>query len=226
VNGDLVLVDSVPIAFAQLVASRLQFSINEKGVASLVLSGGKTAEACYNALAEHFAREKYPNFTRVNLFVGDERCVPFNHPDSNQLLIRNSLINKVGNVSGFYPMSCESGPQDYENKIRNFLPFDIVHLGLGPDGHTASLFSASAALNAAAGTLVSFNVDPSRRNIYQRMTLTLEAIAQSKLVVFTVAGKEKSYAFKSIKDGKQLPANMVSSNQIIWLVDAEANSVE
>jgi 6-phosphogluconolactonase len=98
----------------------------------------------------------------------------------------------------------------------------VVHLGLGPDGHTASLFPNSAALDADPGRLVATNVDPSGLNPYERMTLTLSGISRGKLVLFTVAGSSKLEAMQAIVDGADLPAARVRAERVVWLVDHEA----
>jgi 6-phosphogluconolactonase len=98
----------------------------------------------------------------------------------------------------------------------------VVHLGVGPDGHTASLFPGSPALDADPGRLVTLNHDPSGLNPFDRMTLTLSGIARARLVVFTVAGKAKQAAMQAIADGEELPAARVRADAVVWLVDRDA----
>ena len=101
--------------------------------------------------------------------------------------------------------------------------FDVVHLGLGADGHAASLFPDSPALSADPGLLVTLNEDPSGRNPHQRMTLTLSGIARSRLVIFTVSGEEKRDAMEAIVRGDpDVPAGRVSAERVLWLVDPSA----
>src|SRR5205823_5769238 len=99
---------------------------------------------------------------------------------------------------------------------------DVTHLGLGPDGHTASLFPGSPALDADPGRLVCLNSDPNSRNPHPRMTLTLSGIARSRLVLFTVAGASKREALQAVVDGADLPAARVEAERVVWLVDREA----
>jgi 6-phosphogluconolactonase/glucosamine-6-phosphate isomerase/deaminase len=148
--------------------------------------------------------------------------VPADHPDSNQLLVRQALLEKVGAANAAYPMRCEDGPEPYQLRLGEVGRLDFVHLGMGPDGHTASLFPSSQALDADAGQLVAMNEDPSGRNPYPRMTLTLSGIARARLVVFTIAGVEKKAALQAIYDGADLPAGRVSADRVIWLVDPAA----
>jgi 6-phosphogluconolactonase len=99
---------------------------------------------------------------------------------------------------------------------------DLVHLGLGPDGHTASLFPGSAALSAPAGQLVAHNVDPSGRNHHERVTLTFAGIARARLVVFTVAGAEKHEALSRVFQNEDIPATRVRADRVVWLCDPGA----
>ena len=101
--------------------------------------------------------------------------------------------------------------------------FDLVHLGLGPDGHTASLFPDSPALDADPGRLVVMNEDPNGHNPHRRMTLTYSGIARARLVIFTVEGEAKREAFARVRAGDlSCPAARVRAERIIWLVDPAA----
>ena len=217
-NGELVVVDDVPGAFAQQVVAGFQRRANE--TFSLCLSGGPTARRCYERLAA--AAAEVIDWWAVDVYFGDERCVPADHPDSNQLLVRQALLEKVGAANAAYPMRCEEGPEAYQLRLGEVGRLDFVHLGMGPDGHTASLFPDSPALSADAGQLVAMNEDPSGRNPYRRMTLTLSGISRSRLVVFTVSGPEKRPALQAVCDGADLPAARVTADRVLWLVDRAA----
>jgi 6-phosphogluconolactonase len=119
-------------------------------------------------------------------------------------------------------MSCQAGPEAYEAVLAGFPTFDLLHLGMGPDGHTASLFPGSDALDAPPGRLALASRDPNEANPHDRMSLTYEAIARAQLVVFTVAGKAKRDAFAALATGADLPAARVRAGEILWLVDPEA----
>ncbi len=103
-------------------------------------------------------------------------------------------------------MSCEEGPDAYQLRLGEIGKLDVIHLGLGLDGHTASLFPESPALDADPGQLVARNEDPSGRNRLPRLTLTYAGIARSRLAVFTVAGRHKRAALQALVDGADLPA--------------------
>ncbi|HXQ91354.1 MAG TPA: 6-phosphogluconolactonase, partial [Acidimicrobiales bacterium] len=128
----------------------------------LVLSGGPTARRCYERLAQRATGRI--DWDQVDVYMGDERCVAPDDPDANQRLVREALIDPVGGVGAFRPMSCDEGPESYERLIAAVDSFDVVHLGLGPDGHTASLFAGSTALDAPPGRLAVRSVDPNDRN--------------------------------------------------------------
>ena len=217
-NGELFVVDDVPTAFAQRVVDAFHTRVDEEF--SMALSGGPTARAGYEKLAEIGAEQV--DWWLVNVLWSDERCVPGDHPDSNQLLVRQALLEKVGAANAVYPMRCEEGPEPYQLRLGEMARIDLIHLGMGPDGHTASLFAGSAALDADPGVLVALNEDPSGRNPHRRMTLTLSGIARGRLVIFTVAGDSKREAMQAVVDGADIPANRVTADRVVWLVDKAA----
>jgi 6-phosphogluconolactonase/glucosamine-6-phosphate isomerase/deaminase len=119
-------------------------------------------------------------------------------------------------------MSCEEGPDAYALRVGEVGKLDVIHLGMGPDGHTASLFPNSAALDADPGQLVARNEDPSGLNPHPRLTLTYSAINRARLVVFTVAGAAKRDTLQAVIDGADLPAGRVDADRVVWLVDTDA----
>jgi 6-phosphogluconolactonase len=217
-NGELVVTDDVPGAFAAEVVSAFVNRPNEEF--DIALSGGDTARACYERLATEGAHAI--DWLVVNVFWGDERCVPPGHPDSNELLGRQALLERVGAANAVYPMRCDEGPDAYQLRLGEVGQLDVVHLGMGADGHTASLFPGSKALQADPGQLVTCNEDPSGRNRHPRMTLTYAGIARARLVIFTVAGEAKRQALEAVLDGADLPAARVRAGRVLWLVDQDA----
>ncbi len=217
-NGELVVVNDVPGAFAERVVAAFGARVDEEFC--LALSGGQTARRCYERLAVVGA--ELIDWWLVNILWSDERCVPPDDPESNQLLVRQALLEQVGAANAVYPMRCEEGPEPYQLRLGELGKLDLVHLGMGPDGHTASLFPNSPALNADPGQLVTMNEDPSGRNPYLRMTLTYAGIARARLVIFTVEGESKREAMQAIYDGADLPAARVTADHTVWLVDPAA----
>jgi 6-phosphogluconolactonase len=218
VNGELKVVDDVPGAFAGEVISAFRNRPDE--LFAFALCGGRTARPCYERLATESSESI--DWLSVNIYWGDERCVPPNHPDSNQRLGRQCLLEKVGAANAVYPMICEEGPDAYQLRLGEIGKLDVIHLGMGTDGHTAALFPGSPALGADPGQLVALNVDPTGVNPDERMTLTLSGLSRTRLVLFTVTGASKREALRVVLDGGDVPAARVQADRVLWLVDREA----
>lgn len=214
-HGELVIVDDVPGAFADQVIEA--FHNRPAEGFSIALSGGRTARRCYERLAAEGAHQI--DWWLVDVYWGDERCVPPDHRDSNQRLGRQALLERVGAANSVHPMFCEDGPDPYQLRVGELGRFDVVHLGLGADGHTASLFPGSPAIDADPGRLVVMNEDPSGTNPHTRMTLTFSGIARARLALFTVMGEEKRDALRRVAAGEDLPAARVRADRVLWLVD-------
>jgi 6-phosphogluconolactonase len=214
--GELEVTEDVPGAFARWVAKAFSTRPGTRFV--LALSGGPTARRCYERLAT-----EQLDWAVVDVLMGDERCVGPDDSDANQRLVREALLDRVGGAGSFHPMSCSEGPEAYQALLRRMAPPDLVHLGLGPDGHTASLFPDSAVLDAGDDQWVACSRDPHSRNPHDRMTLTLAGIARARLAVFTVVSEEKHDAFLRLCAGEDLPAGRVRAGRVVWLVDPEAS---
>jgi 6-phosphogluconolactonase len=217
-NGDLVVVEDVPGEFAERIIEA--FHRRPGDTFSLALSGGPTARNCYERLANDGAEQI--DWWAVDIYWGDERCVPQDDPDSNYRLAREALLERVGAANAVHPMRCEDGTDPYQLRLGELGHLDVVHLGMGADGHTASLFPSSTALDADPGRIVVLNDDPSGANKHQRMTLTFSGIARARQVIFTVCGAEKHDALQKVLRGEDIPAARVRADQIVWLVDREA----
>jgi len=216
--GELVVVDDLAEAFGAHVVEAYEGRDDEDF--AFAVSGGGTARQCYERLSDD-AGDRI-DWWNVDVFWGDERCVPADSEDSNERLVRESLLERVGGVHAVHPMRCSDGPDRYQLLVGELAHFDVVHLGVGPDGHTASLFPNSPALDADPGRLVVMNADPSGLNPFDRMTLTFSGIARAQLVLFTVGGAAKQPAMQAIADGADLPAARVRAPRVVWLVDRDA----
>ena len=219
-NGTVRLVPSVPEAFAELVAGEL--AVAEPGY-SLFLSGGGTAEASYRALA---ARPGL-RWSAVETYLGDERCVPPDDPDSNHRMVAETLLDVVGPVRADHPMYVSGPPEQaaaaYQHLVAALDRLDLVHVGLGPDGHTTSLFAGSDSLSDTDPShLVVANTDPNGVNPHERITLTLAGLARARRTVVTVEGQSKRDALARIMAGEDLPAGRLAGDDVLWLVDADA----
>jgi 6-phosphogluconolactonase len=207
--GTVQIVDDVPSAFADLVTLELRHSI--------ALSGGATAEECYRAL-----RDAPITWPEIDVYYGDERFVPPDHDDSNEGMTRRALLDAVP-VRAVHPMyrpiPIEDAAREYDELVRAAPPIDVVHLGLGPDGHTASLFPGSPALAEAERFVVATGDDAHPQ---PRLTFTFPAIARSRLVIVTVAGEEKREAVERIRAGEDLPGARIRADRVVWLGDRAA----
>ncbi|MBV8461772.1 MAG: 6-phosphogluconolactonase [Acidimicrobiales bacterium] len=220
----ITVVDDVPRAFADAVVDA--FGARPGPRFAVVLSGGPTARACYELLAGSGGID----WSVVDVYVGDERVVPPDDDDANQRLIREALLGRVGPIGSFRPMPT-GGPLDdcvaaYQRTMADLVTgpgIDLIHLGLGSDGHTASLFPGDPSLeDDDPGQLVRATEDPNGRNPHPRLTLTLPAINSARLAVFTVAGAAKAAAVAALQRGEDIPAARVHAGHMVWLVDRAA----
>ena len=217
--GELVVVDDVPGELAERVIEA--FHARPHDAFSLAVSGGDLARRCYERLADDAGSQI--DWWKVDVYWGDERCVPLDDENSNYRLVRESLLEKVGAVNANYPMRCDDGPDPYQLRLGELGRFDVVHLGMGPDGHTASLFPGSPGLDADPGRLVVMNDDPSGRNPFSRMTLTLAGIERARLVLVTVTGDAKRDVLARVAAGDpEVPAARVRADHVLWIVDPAA----
>jgi len=218
-------VDDVPRAFCDAVVEA--FAARPGNRFALVLSGGETARRCYELLAESDGME----WGLVDLYVGDERFVPADDEHANQRLIRESLLEPIGGAAAFHPMptggAIEECADAYQRVMSDLVTgpgIDVIHLGVGPDGHTASLFPGAPSLDADPGRLVLATEDPNGVNPFPRLTLTLPAINSARQAVFTVAGDEKADALARLVGCDDLPAGRVHAGHTVWLADAAARA--
>lgn len=206
--GDIVAVDDAAAAFADLVVAERP--------AILALSGGETARQCYEVLATRGSID----WQGITVLFGDERWVPVEHPDSNEGMARAELLDHVRpravhslRGAGATPAAAAAA---YDALVRSLGPIDLVHLGLGPDGHTASLFPGSPALEDNERLVVA--TEPGRPPLHQRLTVTLAAINRARHAVITVDGESKAEAWRRVRRGDDLPATRVRSARVTWLV--------
>ncbi|MDQ6697314.1 MAG: 6-phosphogluconolactonase [Actinomycetota bacterium] len=217
--GELVVTEDVPREFAERFVAAFGARLGDSF--SVALSGGETARACYERLASEAANRV--DWWKVDVYWGDERCVPHDDPDSNYRLAREALLDRVGAANATHLMRCAE-VDAYQLRLGDLGHLDLVHLGLGPDGHTASLFTSSPALDADPGRLVTLNQDPTGRNPHPRMTLTFAGIARARLAVITVSGEGKAEALARVARGEDLPGARIGAERAVWLVDPAAAS--
>lgn len=214
-------------------------AVKEKGTFSVALSGGSTPRGLFSVLVGDTNFRDAIAWDKVAFFWGDERHVPPDHADSNFRMARESLLShlklrddQIFRIAGECADAAEAAAS-YERKVRDFFGlkdaqfprFDLVLLGMGPDGHTASLFPGTKALGERTRIVVSNWVGKFNT---QRITMTAPALNAASRILFLVSGEDKAPALKAVLDGpreeQQLPAQLIhpSDGTLLWLVDRAA----
>jgi len=226
-------------AAAEEVVRAAEESVAARGRFTIVLSGGSTPKGLFNLLATN-ARSVLP-WDRMFFFWGDERHVPPTDPDSNYRMAEETMLSKIPVAAGnVFRVPAENpdaaaAAEAYEQTLRKFfqlepgqLPrFDLILLGMGPDGHTASLFPGTAALREKSRLIVANWVDKLNTS---RLTFTLPVLNAARCVAFLVSGTDKADALKAVLEGdapgEQYPSKLVrpTDGKLIWLVDRAAAS--
>jgi 6-phosphogluconolactonase len=209
-------------------------AIEERGIFRVALSGGGTPKQVYPLLLEP-ARRDAVEWASVEFFWGDERAVPPDHPESNFGVAYGMLLSQLSGVrpERIHRMPAEAHDLEaaalsYESELRLAFGargdappvFDLIWLGMGPDGHTASLFPGSAALDEEERWVVA-NWAPAQQT--WRMTLTFPVLRAAREALFVVTGADKADALDAVRAGSpDLPAARVSGDNVTWIVDAAA----
>ncbi len=215
----------------ELVLAQVQAAIAQRGVCTIALAGGSTPKPLYEKLAV----QDLP-WDQLQIFWGDERYVPPSDPDSNEGMARQAWLDHVPiPASHVHPMPTQSADpkeaaQDYDQHLQNhfgvqpgeFPALDLILLGLGPDGHTASLFPYTAALEVSDRLIT-----VGQKDGQPRLTFTVPFINHARCVVFMVSGENKRPALSEIfapeGDANKYPARRINPvGQLIWLLDSEA----
>ena len=209
---ELIVLESAEDVAAE-AASEIASAIVD-GARTLVLAGGTTPRRCYELLSQLEVA-----WGRVTILFGDERCVPPDHPDSNYRMAREAMLDRVfpGSV---HRIPAELGPNEgaalYSQVVAALAPLDIVLLGVGEDGHTASLFPGHPAVNAKGWAI---GIRDSPKPPLERVTLTLSTLRGARRVVILATGAGKAEAVAKAKRG-EVPSGMIAGAR--WLIDREA----
>jgi 6-phosphogluconolactonase len=227
-------------AAAEEVVRAANEAVAQRGRFTIALAGGSTPKSLYNLLATN-ARTALP-WDRMFFFWGDERHVPPTDPDSNYRMADETMLAKIPvAAANVFRMKTENPDaaavaEDYEQTLRKFFQpepgqvpgFDLILLGMGPDGHTASLFPGTAALQEQSRLVLANWVEKMKT---YRITLTLPVLNAARCVIFLVSGTDKAAALHAVLEedvpGEQYPAKLVRPRQgkLIWLVDRAAASI-
>lgn len=210
-----------------------------------VLAGGSTPKSVYSLLAVHFPTHQL-DWKRVHIFWGDERCVPPDHPDSNYRMAKESLLDLIPlPFENIHRVPAEIAPEmgasqyqahisslfsDPKQYLNGYPKFDLILLGMGDDGHTASLFPKTPALQEEHSWVVPVPHNQPPPPLVDRITLTLPVINAAAHVAFLVSGEAKAQCLYQILSGdnnskKKLPAALVQPHRgnLTWFVDQPAS---
>jgi 6-phosphogluconolactonase len=231
--------EEMAVATARLFASSVEKAATSRGIARIAISGGSTPKAMFQLLADpaHPFAATVP-WDKLQLFWVDERCVPPTDPESNYGVCRDLLLTKVAiPAANVFRMEGELDPEQaasrYESTLRNTMKlegaespaFDLVLLGMGPDGHTASLFPNTQALDEMGRLVVANHV--AQKDTW-RITLTWPVINQAAEVAFSIDGAGKADILAEVltgpRDPERLPAQLIrpSSGKLLFLLDEAA----
>ncbi len=226
--------ESLSRAAAALLVEQANLAVAARGRFSVALSGGNTPRRTYELLASLPFKEQAP-WHRMHIFWGDERCVPLDDPRSNARMAKEAWLDHVSIPEGqIHFLNCATvpaeGARQYEAQLRQFFAgrpprLDLVLLGLGDNGHTASLFPGTPVLKETERWASEVYV--AEQDLY-RVTLTAPFINQAALVTFLVAGAAKAEVLRDIlhgpRDPDRLPAQLIAlqAGEVLWLTDLKA----
>jgi len=200
----------------------------------VALSGGSTPKKLFDELV-HRGRAALP-WERIELWWGDERCVPPDHPDSNYGMTKQHLIDPLElDPAKIHRLEGERAPiqaaADYARALVSALGappvFDLVWLGMGPDGHTASLFPHSAGVRDKTSYVIANAVDsPLTKGPATRLTITLPVIDAAHHVRFLVGGADKADTLAQVARGPSelYPSSLVTAADLVWFIDRAAGA--
>ena len=235
----LICADAAELAqeAARRFAELAEVFVGSVGKFTVALSGGSTPRAMYSILAEKPFADSLP-WRSIYFFWGDERCVPPDHADSNYRMANEALLAKIPVPrENIFRIPAEDADHEraaanYSATLRKFFAeewpnFDLVFLGMGADGHTASLFPGTAALRVKDRVAGANYVEKLQS---WRITLTAEAINRALNIIFLVAGQDKAATLKEVIEGKRdlekYPSQLIEPNygSLLWMVDEAAAS--
>lgn len=236
-NSDLFIFsdrDDLSIGAADEIATLAQEAVKKNGRFTISLSGGSTPRQLYSLLASEPWVKQMP-WGKTHIFFGDERCVSQSDNNSNFKMINDALLSKVpipkSNIHA--PFGQDANPEEaaaqYQQQLMEFFGsqpvFDLVLLGLGPEGHTASIFPNSPALAERQKLVMAYNVDAEHG---WRLTMTLPLINAARHIMFFVAGEDKKDILCQIlspgSNGHNIPATLIrpADGTLSWYLDDAA----
>jgi 6-phosphogluconolactonase len=232
-----VIVVAGPAELAKMAAERVVARISANaGRAAICLTGGSSPKQLYQLLATDADRSRIP-WDRVHWFIGDERFVPATDPLNNMAMARRIFLDACAPAGNIHPIPTDladpaQSADHYESELKSFYGagaldparplFDLVLMGVGPDGHTASLFPGYPAIEEMERWVVGVpkaHVEP----FVPRVTLTLPVLGSCREMLFEIAGADKQAILTRVLTSEDLPASRAWSNgETVWLVDQAA----
>lgn len=204
---------------ARFLAQRIKQTLATKADCLIALPGGNTPVQCLQMLADM----DLP-WPQCHWFLGDERCYPIKHPERNDSMIRTSFLNRINaEEDHFHPIPAELGAEQaalqYSQLLESYGPLDIVFLGMGEDGHTASLFPDNPALNSDKTAVAVYGAPKAPE---QRISLSRTTLQSARIRMVLVTGAGKQSVIEKVKKGIALPINTIGD--IHWFLDQTAVS--
>ena len=204
--------DEASLSAAQFIAKQILQSLETKKSCHIVLPGGNTPAMCLSLLA----KENLP-WEKIHWYLGDERCLANGDPDRNDVMLEKNLWSRLP-IANVHIIQAELGPDVaadlYRETIREVEYFDIVFLGMGEDGHTASLFPGNLALNDKRSVVPVYN---SPKAPAERVSLGLATLKMAKTKLVLACGEGKREMLKKIKSGESFPVTSIGN--VDWFVD-------
>ncbi|MCW8935100.1 MAG: 6-phosphogluconolactonase [Gammaproteobacteria bacterium] len=212
--------EAVAQAAADYIFQKINECVDKKGHCHVVLPGGSTPARCLEILS----KESLP-WESIHWYPGDERCYPVGHIERNDGMIRAKLFSQQTKYeNSFHPIPAELGPEvgakSYEVLLKDINTMDIVILGMGEDGHTASLFPANPALEDKRSVVPVYNAPKAPD---ERVSLGLSILGNAGECIVIATGENKKEALEKIKKGIQLPVSRVEPD--VWFVDEAAFNI-
>ncbi|MDD2389107.1 MAG: 6-phosphogluconolactonase [Desulfobacterales bacterium] len=229
--------DAMAYAAARIFINAAEANIKDHGRFNVALSGGSTPRRMHVLLSEKPFGPAV-QWKKIHIFWGDERCVPLDDPASNCGAARNDFLDRVPiPEANIHPMSADMDPAAaalfYQKALEKHLPrdadgfpvFDLIFLGIGIDGHIASLFPEDAALDETERWVVAARGGAPD---VMRLTLTFPVLNRAKQIAFMISGKKKAKLVRTLfeEEGLLFPAQRIQPirGKLLWILDAEAAS--
>lgn len=211
--------DQVAEAACEQILNMAKEAISERGCFKLVLAGGTTPEKVYRLLSK-----AQTDWSKWRIYYGDERCLPSDHADRNSMMATKALLAQVPiPAEQIFTIPAELGPEagalQYRQAVSDALPFDVVLLGMGEDGHTASLFPGHVHKQDELTHAVYNSPKPPP----ERVSISAKALSDTRQLIFLITGKSKQEPVKQWREGADLPVAAIEPNNPVDIyIDSEA----